>query len=249
MKVLLLTVAVPELSRPPPLPKEPLPVKVLPITVAVPPLRGRRRRCRWSGVAGEGAAAYCRCSALRVEDAAAEASAELLVKVLPLTVSVPPNSLARPPPKNAELLEKTLLMIVNVPELSMPPPWPLAALPPAIVMPESLTVTLASTVKMRKSGVPEALLRATVRLAAPGPSMSVKPVVLLRSGRAELSVIVPGDCEVDRVIARGLVDLGDGIPQVPRETRAGALVSRAVDGEGGQQRRSSRRSSIGRRRA
>jgi hypothetical protein len=36
-----------------------------------------------------------------------------------------------------------------------------------------------------------ALLRATVKLAAPGPSMSVKPVVLLRSGRAELSVIVP----------------------------------------------------------
>ena len=54
-----------------------------------------------------------------------------------------------------------------------------------------LAVTLASTVKMRKSGVPEALLRATVRLEAPGPSMSVKPVVLLRSGRAELSVIVP----------------------------------------------------------
>ncbi len=26
---------------------------------------------------------------------------------------------------------------------------------------------------------------------APGPSMSIKPVVLLRSGRAELSVIVP----------------------------------------------------------
>ena len=37
----------------------------------------------------------------------------------------------------------------------------------------------------------QALLRATVRLAAPGPSMSIKPVVLLRSGRAELSVIVP----------------------------------------------------------
>ena len=43
---------------------------------------------------------------------------------------------------------------------------------------------------MLKSGVPEALSRATVRLEAPGPSMSVKPVVLLRSGRAELSVIV-----------------------------------------------------------
>ena len=45
-----------------------------------------------------------------------------------------------------------------------------------------------------------------------------------------------GDGEVDRVIARGLVDLGDDIPQVPRETQAGARVSQAVDGEGRQQR-------------
>src|SRR5262245_55979883 len=45
--------------------------------------------------------------------------------------------------------------------------------------------------KMLKSGVPSVLLRATVRFAAPGPSMSVNPVVLLKFGRAELSVIVP----------------------------------------------------------
>jgi hypothetical protein len=50
---------------------------------------------------------------------------------------------------------------------------------------------LASTVKTLKSAVPAALLRATVRFAAPGPSISVSPVVLLRSGRAELSVIMP----------------------------------------------------------
>jgi hypothetical protein len=60
-----------------------------------------------------------------------------------------------------------------------------------MVRPVRLAVTLESTVKIPKSAVPEALLRATVRLEAPGPSMSVTPVVLLRSGRAELSVIVP----------------------------------------------------------
>ena len=38
---------------------------------------------------------------------------------------------------------------------------------------------------------PRCCSRATVRLDAPGPSMSITPVVLLRSGRAELSVIVP----------------------------------------------------------
>jgi hypothetical protein len=44
---------------------------------------------------------------------------------------------------------------------------------------------------MPNSGVPAALLRATVSFAAPGPSMSIKPEVLLKSGKAELRVIVP----------------------------------------------------------
>jgi hypothetical protein len=70
-----------------------------------------------------------------------------------------------------------------------PPPW--VARPPVIVTPTIFTFVLASIVKTLKSGVPVALLRATVRLAVPGPSMSVKPVELLRSGRAVLSVIVP----------------------------------------------------------
>ena len=59
--------------------------------------------------------------------------------------------------------------------------------------PASLTSASASTAKTPKSGVAAALLRATVRLAAPGPSMSVSPVVLLRSGRAEVSTIVCGE--------------------------------------------------------
>jgi hypothetical protein len=78
----------------------------------------------------------------------------------------------------------------TAPPSSESPP-PVAATPPEMVRPTILTFALASTVKMRKSGVPAALLRATVSFDAPGPSMSVKPVVLLRSGRAELSVIVP----------------------------------------------------------
>ena len=42
-----------------------------------------------------------------------------------------------------------------------------------------------------KIGRSRGAVRATVSFAGPGPSMSVRPVVLLRSGRAELSVIVP----------------------------------------------------------
>ena len=57
------------------------------------------------------------------------------MKVLPLTVSVP-EFVDAAAESRAELLEKTLLLTVNVPELSRPPPSPLPALPPAIVMPE-----------------------------------------------------------------------------------------------------------------
>ena len=49
--------------------------------------------------------------------------AELLVKVLPLTLAVPPLSLARPPPLVvAVLLVKLLPLTLTLPTLSRPPP-------------------------------------------------------------------------------------------------------------------------------
>jgi hypothetical protein len=71
----------------------------------------------------------------------------------------------------------------------MPPPLP--AEPLEIVRPSIAAWTPASTVKMRKSGVPAAAPRATVSAEAPGPSMVSVPVGLERSGSAVFSVIVP----------------------------------------------------------
>ena len=68
-----------------------LPVKVLPLTVTVPtkPCVGRgRRRLSGGGVAGEGAVAH-RHRPEAVGEAAADELAELPVKVLSLTVTVP----------------------------------------------------------------------------------------------------------------------------------------------------------------
>jgi hypothetical protein len=56
--------------------------------------------------------------------------AELLVKVLPLTVAVP--SLDRPPPLAAELPVKVLSQTVAVPELYRPLTFPLQTSPPAM---------------------------------------------------------------------------------------------------------------------
>ena len=118
VKVLLITVAVPPLlEMPPPAPPSmaPLLVKVLPLTVTVPKLKMPPPAS--GGVAGEGAAAHRQRPAKFVEDAAAaeSASAELLVKVLPLTVSVPPSLKMPPPASPAELLVKVLPITVSVP--------------------------------------------------------------------------------------------------------------------------------------
>ena len=100
-------------------------MKVLPLTVAVPPFVDEAAAVG-GGVAGEGAAAHRRRP--DVDEAAAVGLAELLVKVLPLTVAVPPLSLSRPPPTLAELLVKELPLTVAVPKLSRPPPSALAEL-------------------------------------------------------------------------------------------------------------------------
>ena len=69
-------------------------MKVLPLTVNVPPFVEDAAAAVAGGVAGEGAAAHRQRPV--VEDAAAECRRALLVKVLPLTVAVPP--LKMPPP-------------------------------------------------------------------------------------------------------------------------------------------------------
>src|SRR5262249_27943558 len=109
--------------------------------------------------------------------------AELPVKVLPMTVAVPPTSLSRPPPLVAELPEKTTSLTVSAPKLSMPPPLPAPALPPAIVRPEMDIVSPASTWKTR-----ERLLPLTVSLAAPGPLIARSPVM---SNSPPVRAIVP----------------------------------------------------------
>ena len=71
------------------------------------------------GVAGEGAAAHRRRPG--VVEAAADRVAELLVKVLPLTVAVPRRCEAAAV-ELAELLVKVLPLTVAVPTLTRPPP-------------------------------------------------------------------------------------------------------------------------------
>ena len=124
-----------------------LSVKVLPLTVVVPPFCRCRRRRR--GVAGEGAVAHRRRPAISFLMPPPSLPAELLakvlsltvvspssrgrrqrgeelpVKVLPRTVTVPPGPLSRPPPrKPAQLPVKVLSLTVAVPPLSFsrPPP-------------------------------------------------------------------------------------------------------------------------------
>ena len=81
------------------------------------------------GVAGHGAAADRRRGVVAVADAAAIETAELPVRVLPLTVSVP--WLKMPPPLfEAELPVRVLplTLTVPVPKLPIPPPLDLAML-------------------------------------------------------------------------------------------------------------------------
>src|SRR5262245_27302084 len=156
VKLLPLTVAVPLSQMPSPKPRAVLPVKVLPLTVNIPPMP-----------------APLLAGALSIPPPLP--TAELPVKVLRMTVAVPPTSLSRPPPLVAELPEKTTSLTVSAPKLSMPPPLLLKsvpALPPAIVRPEMDTVSPASTWKTR-----ERLLPLTVSLAAPGPVIARSPVM------------------------------------------------------------------------
>src|SRR5262245_57619227 len=164
VKVLPLTVAVPLSQMPPPKPRAVFPVKVLPLTVNVPPMPAPLL----SG-------ALSMPPPLR--------TAELPVKVLPMTVAVPPTSLSRPPPLVAELPEKTTSLTVSAPKLSIPPPLPVPALPPAIVRPEMDTASPASTWKTR-----ERLLPLTVNLSAPGPLIFTASV---RSSSPPVRAIVP----------------------------------------------------------
>src|SRR5262245_53964818 len=134
-----------ELKRPPPFSTAVLPVKVLPITVTVPPF-----------------------SLPRPPPPAplkpAPGSEELPTKTLSRTVAVAPLWLARPPPLVAALPENTTLLTVSAPKLSMPPPLPVPALPPAIVRPEMDTVRPDSTLRTREVWLP-----LTVSRSAPGP--------------------------------------------------------------------------------
>src|SRR5215468_6439065 len=156
VKVLPLTVAVPLSQMPPPKPRAVLPVKVLPLTVNIPPMP-----------------APLLSGALSMPPPLL--LAELPVKVLPMTVAVAPTSLSRPPPLAAELPEKTTSLTVSAPKLSIPPPLPAPALPPAIVRPEMDTVAPASTWKTR-----ERLPPLTVSLSAPGP-LIFRPSVMSSS--------------------------------------------------------------------
>src|SRR5262245_33765087 len=167
VKVLPLTVAVPLSQMPPPKPVAVFSVKVLPLTVNVPPTP-----------APLSSGALSMPPPLR--------TAELPVKVLRMTVAVPPTSLSRPPPLVAELPEKTTSLTVSAPKLSIPPPLLLKsvpALPPAIVRPEMDTASPASTLKTR-----ERLLPLTVSLAAPGPVIARSPVM---SSSPPVRAIVP----------------------------------------------------------
>ena len=123
--------------------------------------------------------------------------AELPVKVLLLTVIVPQFSMPPPLPEGAELLVKVLLFTVNVQpvSLSMPPPEPLPALPPEIVIPETVTATLPlyqpCTVKTENGAALKS--RWTVRFEAPGPWMEI---LLFRVGRTLVRSIVPSTAKL-----------------------------------------------------
>ena len=94
-------------------------MKVLPLTVAVPVVEDAAAAVA-GGVAGEGAAAHRQRP--EVGDAAAAVPAELPVKVLPLTVTVPLLTMPPPSSPSAELLVKVLPITVAVPTLARPPP-------------------------------------------------------------------------------------------------------------------------------
>ena len=176
MKVLSLTVAVPSLSRPPPKLAE-LPVKVLPLTVTVPKLSLRGRRRVDGGVAGEGAAAHRRRPEVLLSRPPPSMLAELPVKVLPLTVTVPKLSRPPPPPKPVtELPVKVLPLTVAVPKLARPPPpWgktPVAELPVKVL---SRTVAVPPLSLARPPPMVAELPENTLSLTVNVPKLSMPP--------------------------------------------------------------------------
>src|SRR5438552_8367266 len=102
-----------------------------------------------------------------------------------------------PPPFAAPELPLIVLLVrVSVPPLKIPPP--LADFPLEIVRPEMFTTLPELILKMRKSGVPLAVLRITVNRLAPGPvivrllSNSNSPDVnVMGLARPAAKVIVP----------------------------------------------------------
>ncbi len=96
---------------------------------------------------------------------------ELRLVVELVTVRVPVLSMPPPsPPTELRLVVELPLMVQSVtdrvPALLMPPPS--EELPPLMVRPETCASAPAGTLKIRKSGVPVALPRATVSADAPG---------------------------------------------------------------------------------
>src|SRR5260221_4451377 len=109
-------------------------------------------------------------------------------------VRVPSATQIPPPEPAAALPETTLLLSVKVPELRIPPPaldgktLPVT-FPLDTVKPDITTVFPELMVKMRKFGVPPAVLRCTVSRLVPGPLMLT---LVARLGNALLRVIAVG---------------------------------------------------------
>ena len=137
VKLLAFTLTEPAgpLIRPPPTEPAELLTNVLPLTLAVPTLAGLRRSR--GGVAGEGAADHRRRR--RRWRGRRPELAELPVKVLSLTVTVPDWLTMPPPPSLAELPVKVLPLTVAVPPRVVEPPPLVAELPVKVL---SLTVTV-----------------------------------------------------------------------------------------------------------
>ena len=148
-RVELVSVAVPELKMPPPLPLAPLPLaelfdRVELVSVAVPELKMP--------------------PPLPLAELLDRVEAELLDRVELVSVSIAEPLLKIPPPLSlAELLDRVELVSVSIAEplLKMPPPEP-AELPPVIVRFSNVAVTPELVPMMRKEGVPAAVLRAMV---------------------------------------------------------------------------------------
>src|SRR5258707_371707 len=100
-----------------------------------------------------------------------------------------------PPPRLPELVPRLLpyrltFVNVNVPPLLIPAPlFPLAKCPLEKVILEIASVAPPLILKIRKSGVPSAVFRFTVRRFAPGPLIFIS---VARFGRALVRLIVYG---------------------------------------------------------